>query len=144
MRAAEKQRKEVRDMMYSLFCLRKLISFLAGTVFGNLLFLLNGVHRGGVVKCFGMPSVEKRPGGRISIGARGVLKSSQVSSFMGLDHPCKLSTLAPGAEIVIGDGFQTAVLVCNGKRNVFKFKHSVFSSSTIVLYLRLFVKMLDI
>lgn len=105
-------------MMYPLFCMVKLLSLLEGTVFGNLLLLLNGVRIGGIVKCFGMPFVEKRPGGRICLGAGGILKSSQVSSFMGLAHPCKLSTLAPDAEIIIGENFQASACVLAARRSI--------------------------
>ena len=105
-------------MTHLLFGCRKFMSVAWGTVWGNVLLWLSGVRCGGIVKCFGLPMVEKRPGGRMSIGRGAVLKSSQISSFMGLNNPCKLSTLEPGAEVVIGDGFQASACVVSARKSI--------------------------
>ncbi len=54
----------------------------------------------------------------MSIGRSAVLKSSQISSFMGLNHPCKFSTLEIGAEIAIGDGFQASACVISARKSI--------------------------
>lgn len=104
--------------MYWMLFLKKSVSLLWGTLVANAGIRLAGVNCTGIIRCFGVPAIEKRPGGRISIGRGAVLKSSQISSFMGLNHPCKFSTLEAGAEIAIGDGFQASACVISARKSI--------------------------
>lgn len=104
--------------MYLIFFCLKSLSLAWGTVLGNVWFRLAGVNGTGIIRCIGVPAIEKRPGGRMSIGCGAVLKSSQVSSFMGLNHPCKFSTLEAGAEITIGDDFQASSCVISARKSI--------------------------
>ena len=104
--------------MYWLHFIRKSFSLTWGTLAGNLIFRLNGVSCKGMLRCFGCPIVEKRPGGIVNIGHHAILKSTQVSSFMGIYSPCKFSTLAPGAEIAIGDDFQASSCVICARKSI--------------------------
>lgn len=118
--------------MYWLHFIRKSLSLVWGTLAGNLLFRLNGVSCKGMLRCFGCPVVEKRSGGIFSIGRHAILKSAQVSSFMGLYSPCKFSTLAPGAKIAIGDDFQSSSCVICARESI-RIGHRVMLGANVTI-----------
>lgn len=57
----------------------------------------------GYVTLLGKPIIHKYPRSRIIIGKGVTLISETQYNLAGINHPCVLSTMAEGAEIVIGD-----------------------------------------
>lgn len=103
--------------MKRIFLLLKAVSFVYGSLWTNILLRLNGVKCSGIVRSFGVPIVEIRGGGRMSFGPRMILKSSQISSFMGLYAPCKFSALSENATLTVGADFQaSACVICVRER----------------------------
>jgi acetyltransferase-like isoleucine patch superfamily enzyme len=54
------------------------------------------------VRFLGLPLLRRLPGSSIRIGAGTEFRSARWSNQVGLDRPCMLSTLAPGARISLG------------------------------------------
>jgi acetyltransferase-like isoleucine patch superfamily enzyme len=56
-------------------------------------------------KLYGLPILQIHRRSRVQIGARLTLRSARRSNPLGPNHPCILSTRAPGAVLTIGDDF---------------------------------------
>ncbi|MEI6223131.1 MAG: acyltransferase [Deltaproteobacteria bacterium] len=74
------------------------------TVAARLLARWWGIEIEQDVRFLGVPLLRRLPGTRIRIGAGSEFRSARWSNQVGLDRPCMISTLAPGAEISIGRG----------------------------------------
>ena len=100
------------DIMYFFFTIKKIISVFSGTLLGNIKFRLWNCKVSGIVKCFGVPYIEKTPESKIEIGSNVVLRSSLVSNVAGCFHPVVLATRKKGT-VVIGDnsGISSSVIV---------------------------------
>jgi acetyltransferase-like isoleucine patch superfamily enzyme len=61
---------------------------------------------------YGWPILRKHAGSGIEIGRNCTFRSSRYSNLLGLNRPCGLSTLRPGASIIIGAdcGFSGTVI----------------------------------
>jgi acetyltransferase-like isoleucine patch superfamily enzyme len=69
-------------------------------------FALQRLHPGRFgpgLRVFGWPIVTVAPGSTLRCGRELVLISDPVYSEAGLNHPCVLRTLRPGASLLIGD-----------------------------------------
>jgi len=63
-----------------------------------------GIHMKPGCAFWGYPHFNRHPLSRISIGEECRFRSHPRSNLIGINRPCILSTLAPGAEIAIGSG----------------------------------------
>jgi acetyltransferase-like isoleucine patch superfamily enzyme len=63
-----------------------------------------GVDLGRDCAFFGRPRFHRHPKSRITIGERCRFRSSPASNLIGVNRPCIIATLAPGAEIEVGSG----------------------------------------
>ncbi len=70
------------------------------------------------VRFLGLPLLRRLPGSRIHVGAGTELRSARWSNQVGLDRPCMLSTLAPGAEIRLGRGVGMSGTVVGAARSI--------------------------
>ncbi|MCQ2379548.1 MAG: hypothetical protein MJ025_01300 [Victivallaceae bacterium] len=105
---------------YAVFWLWKAAVTVLGTVFGSAYLKLWGV-RCPLVKCVGLPRVEKSPGGDISIGHGVTLRSARCSNVAGVFRPVSLCTRRNGC-ISIGDhsGLSAAVVVSESRVSIGK------------------------
>lgn len=83
-----------------------------GSWFGSLHIALWGCRMHGMVKCVGLPRIERTSRGSIEIGKGCCLRSACCSNPVGVFHPVQLATIGAG-KIVIGDncGISGSVLV---------------------------------
>ena len=58
----------------------------------------------GYVTLLGLPIISKEPNSRIIIGKGVTLVSDTKYNVAGINHPCILSTVRPGASLIIEDG----------------------------------------
>src|SRR5450759_4126941 len=58
-----------------------------------------GVDLGNRCAFYGIPILRRFPGTRVEIGDNCVMRSSRRSNLAGIDRPCYISTLRPGAVI---------------------------------------------
>ena len=95
-----------------LFWCRKGAATVLGSWFGSLRIALWGCRMHGMVKCVGMPRIERTAKGSIEIGRKCCLRSAICSNPVGVFHPVQLATIGEG-RIVIGDhcGISGSVLV---------------------------------
>lgn len=75
------------------------------------LFLWN-IPYGSNIRFFGVMAIVKMPSTTITIGNSCTFRSTWNSNYVGLNHPCILSTSLPGARLIIGDrcGFSGTVI----------------------------------
>jgi acetyltransferase-like isoleucine patch superfamily enzyme len=73
-----------------------------------------GIELGHGCTFAGLPHFRRHPGSRIIIGPRGRFNSSPASNWIGVNHPCLISTLTRDAELTIGEncGFSGTVIAC--------------------------------
>jgi len=80
---------------------------------GRYLLRLHGVHFGRNLSLLGFPIVSLAEGSSIKIGQRVVLCSDSRYTALGVSRPVILRTLAPTAEIQIGDDVgASGVVIC--------------------------------
>jgi len=105
---------EYKFMMYALFYLFKAAVTVFGSVAGTLYLKLWGVKTAGMVKCVGIPRVEKTADAQISIGRNCCLRSARCSNVAGVFHPVSLCARG-GGKIIIGDdcGLSSTVVVAD-------------------------------
>lgn len=63
-----------------------------------------GVNLGKGCTFIGRPRFVRHPSSRIDIGANCRFRSSPDSTVLGVNHPCIISTVRSGAELIIGAG----------------------------------------
>ncbi len=88
------------------------------TAAGRLLARFWGIELGEDVRFLGLPLLRRHPGSSIRIGAGTELRSARWSNQVGLDRPCMISTLAEGAEVVLGRGVGMSGTVIGAARRV--------------------------
>ena len=93
----------MKNIFCWLFRFRKAIVTVFGSLFGTLRIALWGCRMHGMVKCVGLPRIERTPKGSIEIGKGCCLRSARCSNPVGVFHPVQLATIGAG-RIVIGDG----------------------------------------
>ena len=96
-------KKVLKHIAFGCRQLRKLLSVVHGSFWGNLAFCWCGCRCGGVVRCFGIPRIENSPKGEIVVGSNVILRSSLCSNPAGCFHPVLLATRGKGV-LCIGDG----------------------------------------
>jgi len=71
-----------------------------------------GIDLGGQCVFFGRPILHRAPQSVIRIGERCVFRSADWSNRIGINRPCTISTIAPGARLSIGtrSGFSGTVI----------------------------------
>ena len=77
-----------------------------------------GIELGEDVRFLGLPMLHRLPGTRIRIGAGTELRSAPWANQVGLDRPCMLSTLTPGAEIAMGRNVGLSGTVVGAARSI--------------------------
>lgn len=93
----------------------------------------SGVDLGINVRFWGMPIVSLAPNSRIRIGNRAVLTSWSAYTALGVSHPVVLRTLAPGAELIMGDDVGiSGGTICAAKRVVIGERSMLGANVTIV------------
>ena len=93
----------MKNIFCHLFWCWKAAVTVFGSWFGSLRIALWGCRIHGMVKCVGLPRIERTSKGRIEIGKGCCLRSARCSNPVGVFHPVQLSTIG-GGEIIIGDG----------------------------------------
>jgi acetyltransferase-like isoleucine patch superfamily enzyme len=73
-----------------------------------------GVQLGRDCKFIGHPFFKRHPKSQIWIGVGSEFNSSPTSNFIGVNHPCMITTLKENSILKIGDncGFSGAVIAC--------------------------------
>lgn len=73
-----------------------------------------GIALGGGCVFQGLPLLRRMPSSTIRIGSRCVFTSRSAYNYIGINHPCALSTLRDEAVLIIGDdcGFSGTVIGC--------------------------------
>ncbi len=107
-----------RDSLpHMLECLRRIAITQWHTFWARLAAHWWGVNLGPGCAFNGLPRFRRHPGSRITIGAGCNFNSSPISTLIGVNHPCIVSTLTEGAEIHIGlnCGFSGTVIGCASK-----------------------------
>ena len=102
----------MKNICCHLFWCWKAAVTVLGSVWGTLRIALWGCRLHGMVKCVGLPRVERTSKGSIEIGKDCCLRSACCSNPVGVFHPVQLATIGAG-KIVIGDdsGISGSVLV---------------------------------
>ena len=93
----------MKNICCMLFWCRKAAVTVFGMLFGTLKMALWGCRLHGMVKCVGLPRIERTAKGSIEIGKGCCLRSAICSNPVGVFHPVQLATIGAG-KIVIGDG----------------------------------------
>ena len=93
----------MKNLCCLLFWCRKASATVLGTWFGTLKMALWGCRLHGMVKCVGLPRIERTAKGRIEVGKGCCLRSARCSNPVGVFHPVQLATIGAG-RIVLGDG----------------------------------------
>jgi acetyltransferase-like isoleucine patch superfamily enzyme len=78
----------------------------------NVIIRIKGIHLGKNCSFFGLPKFYRTENSKIKISDRCSFRSRKTSNLIGIDRPCILSTLVPGAELIIGEncGFSGTVI----------------------------------
>jgi len=95
-------------------CAGRIVGRQWSTFWARMLAAWWGVSLGRGCSFSGPPRFRRHPGSTIHICAGCEFLSSAASNLIGIDRPCIISTLAKGAEIVIGSGcgFSGTVIGC--------------------------------
>jgi acetyltransferase-like isoleucine patch superfamily enzyme len=84
------------------------------TLVGRLLARVWGIEMGRGCVFRGLPLLRRMPGSTIRIGNRCRFNSRSEYNYIGINHPCILSTHSDDAVLVVGDGcgFSGTVIGC--------------------------------
>ena len=93
----------MKNIFCRLFWCYKGAVTVLGSWFGTLWMVLWGCRLHGMVKCVGLPRIERTAKGSIEVGKGCCLRSARCSNPVGVFHPVQLATIGAG-KIVIGDG----------------------------------------
>lgn len=74
------------------------------SIITRFMCLLRGINIGTKVSFVGFPLFRRAPQSIISIGKNCGFRSSASSNLIGVNRRCMISTMLPGATIIIGDG----------------------------------------
>lgn len=99
-----KSMKDVNAHFWHLFRLAELMFLRSlSTFFMRMRCMLRRVHVGNQCVFYGMMFIQRRNDARIEIGHGCQFRSTHFSNEIGIYHPCCITTLAPFAEICIGN-----------------------------------------
>lgn len=89
----------------------------AGSPVWRTVLRLRGVEVGTGFTCIGRPGINRTRGSRISLGNDVTLCNSGMANPVAEGGRCRLATLAPGAEIHLGDGAGlSSTLICAARK----------------------------
>lgn len=114
----------------------RIVYFLAleqvSTLWCRMVARICGVSLGAAAEFVGCAHISRARASRITIGKGARLLSAPRSNRHGLNRRCEISTLAPGAEIVIGDGFGgSGVVICAATKVIIGDRVMIGANSTI-------------
>lgn len=92
-----------------------------------------GVELGGSCSFYGPVLFNRTGHSRIVIGSNCVFRSAYWANEVGLNRPCMLSTSAPGAEIVIGDGCGLSGTVIAATESVVLGEHVLCGANVTIM-----------
>jgi acetyltransferase-like isoleucine patch superfamily enzyme len=89
-----------------------MIQRLFWTAFMNVNLFLWNIRTGKNCRFYGQTGIVKKPGSMITIGNDCTFRSTWNSNYIGINHPCLLSTSKPDAVILIGNdcGFSGTIV----------------------------------
>lgn len=96
---------------YSYIIQLRILNIFSSVIF-NVIIRIKGIHTGKKCSFFGLPKFYRTVNSKIIISDRCSFRSRKTSNLIGIDRPCIISTLMPGAEIIIGEhcGFSGTVI----------------------------------
>ena len=115
-----------------LFWCYKGAATVLGSWFGSLRIALWGCRMHGMVKCVGLPRIERTAKGSIEIGKKCCLRSAICSNPVGVFHPVQLATIGAG-KIVIGDGCGISGSVLVAENSITLGKRVMIGAGCIVI-----------
>ncbi|MBN1186225.1 MAG: acyltransferase [Bacteroidales bacterium] len=74
------------------------------SILTRIICFLRGINIGNKVSFIGLPLFRRAPQSVISIGKNCGFRSSITSNLIGINRRCMISTILPGASIIIGEG----------------------------------------
>lgn len=122
----------MKNIFCYLFWCRKAAVTVLGSLFGTLKLALWGCRVHGIVKCVGLPRIERTPKGGIEIGKKCCLRSARCSNPVGVFHPVQLATIGAG-RIVIGDGSGVSGSVLVAENSITLGKRVMVGAGCIVI-----------
>jgi acetyltransferase-like isoleucine patch superfamily enzyme len=95
-------------------CIVRILKAKHNTIWARLLAAWWGIDVRAGCTFLGWPRFRRHPGSRIAIGPNCNFNSSTTSNWIGINHPCMISTQKAGAKLIIGEGcgFSGTVIGC--------------------------------
>lgn len=106
------RRFDLDSLPHLLNCAKRIVFMWWSTFWARILSVWWGVPLGHGCIFHGLPYFRRHPESKIIVAAGCEFLSSHVSNLIGINRPCIISTLAEGAEIIIGSncGFSGTVV----------------------------------
>lgn len=94
----------MNDFGRKLYLIKMLFIEVFSTFFMKIKLMIFGIAYGNSCKFFGQTYIYKQKKSQIKLGSNLTFRSYPNSNLIGINRNCSLSTIQPGAKLIIGNG----------------------------------------